>query len=178
MMGDKTARRAAPLALLLLFAGESSGRTRGSFGDLKVGQTVTVEGQPSGPRTLLARKIKVYKGTREDKLKGRVQDIDGTDNSLTLLGVRVVAARDARVEDREGSPTRFSSLRKGWMVKVKGRLRDDGVVEAAEIKVSKGKDADEAEVGSRVQAIDHARSTLTVLGLTVRVTSGSEIKFD
>jgi len=48
----------------------------------------------------------------------------------------------------------------------------------SEIKVSREEAPDEAEVEGRVQSIDKARSTLTVAGLTIRLTPATQIKFD
>jgi hypothetical protein len=72
----------------------------------------------------------------------------------------------------------FSNLQKGWMVKVKGRVQKQGALQASEIKVSREEAPDEAEVEGRVQSVDKSRGTLTVAGLTIRLTPATKIKFD
>jgi cytochrome c-type biogenesis protein CcmE len=155
-----------------------SGSARASVDDLQVGQTVTVEGKSSGARTIHASEIEIQQAPQEDKLKGRIQNIDSGANSLVVLGTKVFADRDAQIAARDGSAIPFSSLQKGWMVKARGSLQEEGALHASEIKVSREEAPDEAEVEGRVQSIDKARSTMTVTGLTIRLTPTTKIKFD
>ena len=113
-----------------------------------------------------------------EKLKGRVQSIDGGADNLVVLGTRVSTAPDAQIVARDGSIIPFSSLQKGWMVKVKGSLQGEGTLRATEIKVSREEAPDEAEVEGRVQSLDKARNTMTVAGLTIRLTPATKIRFD
>jgi hypothetical protein len=167
----------AMLALGLASSG-FSGSARASADDLQVGQTVAIEGKASGARTVHASEIEIQEESSEEKLKGRIQSIDGGAHSLVILGTRVSAAPDAQIAARDGSAIPFSGLQKGWMVKVKGSLQGEGTLQASEIKVSREETPDEAEVEGRVQSIDKARSTMTVTGLTIRLTPATKIKFD
>lgn len=168
---------AAILTLCVTSSGFSQS-ARASVDDLQVGQTVAIEGKSSDARTIHASKVEIQQAPREEKLKGRIQNIDSGANSLVVLGTKVFAGRDGQIANRDGSAIPFSSLQKGWMVKVKGRLQEEGALQASEIKVSREEAPDEAEVEGRVQRIDKARSTLTVAGLTIRLTPTTKIRFD
>jgi len=167
-------------AILMLCVASSgfSGSARAGVDDLQVGQTVAIEGKSSDARTIRASEIEIQQATHEVKLKGRIQDIDSGANSLVVLGTKVFATHDAQIAARDGSTIPFASLQKGWMVKVKGNLPEEGALHVSEIKVSREEATDEAEVEGRVQNIDKARSTLTVTGLTIRLTPTTKIKFD
>jgi Domain of unknown function (DUF5666) len=166
------------IATLGLSSSALSGSPRASADDLQVGQTVAIEGKSSGARTVNASEIEIQQESNEEKLKGRIQTIDTGANSLVVLGTKVFAVGDAQIAARDGSAIPFSSLQKGWMVKVKGSLQGEGTLQASEIKVSREEAPDEAEVEGKVQAIDKARSTMTVAGLTIRLTPATKIKFD
>lgn len=147
-----------------------------TFGDLKVGQGVKAEGKSAGARTILAREIQMQPGPEPDKLKGRIDAIG--DNSVTVLGVNLIAPPGARIMDRDGRDIPLSALRKGWAVKAKGQLREDGSLQATEINVLPGLSTDEAEVRGRIQALDPARQRFTVMGLTIHVTHATQIVFE
>jgi Domain of unknown function (DUF5666) len=168
---------AAILTLCLVSSTFGQGE-RASVDDLQVGQTIAIEGKSSDARTIQASEIEIQQASHEDKLKGRIQKIDSATNSLVVLGTRVLAAQDAQIADRIGGTIPFSSLQKGWMVKVKGQLHQEGALHASEIKVSREEAPDEAEVEGKVQSINKAGSTLTVAGLTIRLTPSTKIKFD
>jgi len=170
----------AVVALLTLCVASSGfgGSARASANDLQVGQTVAIEGKSLDARTIHASEIEIQQESHEDKLKGRIQHIDSGANSLVVLGTKVVATPDAQIAARDGSTMPFSGLQKGWMVKVKGRLQEQGALQASEIKVSREEAPDEAEVEGRVQSVDKSRGTLTVAGLTIRLTPATKIKFD
>lgn len=166
------------LATLCLASSAFSQSARASADDLQVGQTVAIEGKSLDARTIRASEIEIQQESHEDKLKGRIQHIDSGANSLVVLGTKIVAAGDAQIAARDGSVMPFSSLQKGWMVKVKGKLQEEGALQASEIKVSREEAPDEAEVEGRVQSVDKTRSTLIVAGLTIRLTPTTKIKFD
>lgn len=184
----------AALSLVMLFfdAGKLFSGERASFEDLQVGQAVSVEGRYLGAKAILASEIKIDdEPIDQEKLKGKIQTIDDKEKSMRITDVKVLVTPDTLIEDRdiedpngdedaeiEGSPIEFSALRKGWRVKVKGRLQEDDVFTAEQIKVRKPKRSNEIEIESTVQAIDEAQNTLTVMGFTARVNQRTEIEFD
>jgi hypothetical protein len=179
MMRDRTPSQIALLVALTLGLApvQVSGGPPTTLDTLKVGQVVSVDGKPAGARVVLAQTITVEPGPDEDKVKGRVEAISAGDSTFTVLGVKVVAAPDAVIADREGRALSLSALRKGSVVKAKGQLRGDGTLHATEIKVGNPA-ADQAEVQGRIQAVDTARRTLTVIGLTIRLTPATRMTVD
>jgi hypothetical protein len=148
-----------------------------TFAALKVGQVVSVDGMPAGGRAVQAQAIKIEDGPDEDKVKGPIEAITAKDQSFTVLGVKVIASPAASIADRDGRPLLLSDLRRGWVVKAKGELRQDGTLHASEIKVGNPA-SKEAEVQGKIEALDTGRRTLTIIGLTVRVTPATRITFD
>jgi hypothetical protein len=148
-----------------------------TFDTLKVGQVVSIDGAPAGARAVQARTIEIEGEPDDDKLKGRIEAISAGDKSFMLLGVKVVAGPDAVILGRDGGALSLSALQKGWVVRAKGQLKEDGTLHASEIKVGNPA-ADEAEVQGKVQALDMARRTLKVIGLTIRVTPATLISLD
>jgi hypothetical protein len=152
----------------------AGGGTPATFAALKVGQVVSVDGTPAGGRAVQAQTIKIEDGPDEDKVKGPIEAIAAKDGSFTVLGVKVVAPPAASIADRDGRPLLLSDLQRGWVVKAKGELRPDGTLHATEIKVGNQAVRD-AEVQGKIQALDAGRQTLTIIGLTIRVTPATRI---
>ena len=154
-------------------------RSSPTFGRLKVGQVVKAKGEPAAAQAMVARKIEIEPESKREKLKGRIDAISARDNSLVVLGVKLVAAPGAVIMDSEGRELPLSALRTGWAVKVKATgTCDDGRVQAREIKVLEDLSADDAQVRGRIQALDAERQRLTVMGLTINVSSATRIVFD
>ncbi|MBI4608998.1 MAG: hypothetical protein HY726_08320 [Candidatus Rokubacteria bacterium] len=170
------------LALLLMLAlflapGELPGGRPANFDDLELDQRVAVAGRPSGAREVRAHEIGIQNGPGEEKLQGRIQLVNGVEKSLAVLGVKVVMTEETQIQDRLGQ-SRLSALRPGMAAEVRGKLREDEVFEAAKITVSNGKAGEGIEVTGRVQNIDKSDKTLNVMGLTIRVTPATKLKFD
>jgi hypothetical protein len=175
-LADPRARRTRPLVALAPIAAAQD--LSPTFRDLKLGQVVKAEGQPAGTRAMLAREIQIQPGLEPDKLKGRIDAISARDNSVIVLGVKLVAPPGTLILDAHGRDILFSALRKGWAVKATGQLQEDGSLQATEIKVLPALAADDAEVRGRIQALDAAGRRLTVMGLTIRVTTATQIVFE
>lgn len=183
-----------PLSLVMLFIDASSlmGGERGEFDDLQTGQSVSVEGRYLGGKSILASEVEIDDEPLElEKFKGSIQLIDEEENSLVIADVKILVTPDTLIEGRdiddpsgdkeakiEGSPIEFSNLRQGWRVRIKGRLQDESVFAAEDIKVRKPKSVNKVEIKSTVQDIDKDQKVLNVMGFIVRVNSRTEIKFD
>ena len=141
------------------------------FSALRIGQTVKVKGSVGPGGAFEAKKIELQ--MTEYKLEGQIQAIDA--NSLTVIGVRNLAGFDSKVEETDGTPIDFFTLRPGQMVKIKGNVRPDGRFEATKIKLRKPSGGVVME--GAVEMIDNAKNTLTVMGATVYVETGTDIEF-
>jgi hypothetical protein len=155
----------------------ASGAGPTTFDTLKVGQVVNVDGKPAGARAIVARVIEIEAGPDEDKVKGRIDAISAGNESFTVLGVKVVVTPGAAITDREERAIPLSALQKGWVVKAQGQSKEDGSLHATQIKVGYPAAVD-AEIQGRIQALDTGRRTLTVIGLTIRLTPATRITAD
>lgn len=111
--------------------------TRLSLTDLKVGQTVEVEGTLQSDASVFAREIEVKEEQKEVEeqeieFKGVIQSI--TPPTLMVAGRKVVTngSTEIRLKDKRGSLT---DLKVGQKVEVKGTLQSGGSVLARKIKV-------------------------------------------
>ncbi len=141
------------------------------FTALRIGQTVKVKGSVGPDGAFEAKKIELQ--MTKYALEGQIQAIDA--NSLTVIGVRNLAGFDSIVEETDGTPIDFFTLRTRQMVKIKGNVRPDGRFEATRIKLRKPSGG--AAMEGVVEMIDTAKNTLTVMGVTVRVDTGTDIEF-
>ena len=141
------------------------------FSALRTGQMAKVKGNVRPNGRFEATKIKLR--MTKYALEGEIQAIDA--NSLTVIGVRNHAGFDSIVEEPDGTPIDFFTLRPGQMVKIKGNVRPDGRFEATKIKLRKPSGGVVME--GAVEMIDNAKNTLTVMGATVYVETGTDIEF-
>jgi hypothetical protein len=105
------------------------------FSDLKVGQTVEVEGQPQPNGSVLAKSITLEDDSpneAEVRFVGAIQSISGS--NLQVAGRTVVTDGSTRVT-RRGDPIAFSSLKVGNKVEVEGTQRADSSVLAKKISL-------------------------------------------
>jgi hypothetical protein len=168
----------APATVLLFLFGISDARAAaGVFDDLKAGQALDVDGRMVGPKTIRATSIEVQRGTvRKQEVTGDIETIDVGGRTLSVLGMQVTASSNVIVEDQLDAPVEFSGLKVGRRIKVEGRLGDDGVFHADEIKL---KDADpEVALEGPVEQVDGARKAITLVGFTVLVTPATKIKVE
>lgn len=106
--------------------------------DLRVGQTVQVEGASQGDGSVLARKVKLEDDgvpatePLEVNLRGKIDSV-GT-SSLQVAGRRVTVDGNTRILDRDNTPIPFSSLKVGDTVEVEGSAQADNSVLATKLK--------------------------------------------
>ncbi len=108
-----------------------------SFSDLKVGQTVEVEGHRLSDGSLLAEKITVEDDDDDDdeqevEFLGAVQSV--TPPTLMVASRTVVTDGNTRIT-RKGDSIPLSSLRAGDIVEVKGTMQPNGDVLARRINL-------------------------------------------
>jgi hypothetical protein len=117
--------------------------------DLKVGQTVEVEGTNQSDGRLYARKIKLEDGSGGGGGNGGGGNGGGADDNgtqvnfvgsissvspLVVGGQAVATDSSTRVLDRKNNPIALSALKAGDKVEVEGVKRSDGSVLASKIK--------------------------------------------
>jgi hypothetical protein len=106
------------------------------FGDLKVGQTVEVEGQTQANGSILAKSITVEDDEPENEAEvsftGTIQSISGS--TLMVAGKTVATDGNTRIR-RKGDTIAFSDLKVGDKVEVEGTQRADGTILAKKISL-------------------------------------------
>jgi hypothetical protein len=169
----------APLLALLvavLCVPYGHAAARGGFADLHVGRGVEIEGTLVGARRMQATAIEIRQATDEDQeVTGTIEAIDAGAKTVTVLGVKIVAADTTIVEDEEGLPVDFSSLKRGWRIKAEGTLQA-GALAAEEIKMKEAKE--KAKIQGKIEGVDPAAQTLTVMGLRIDVTPATSIHIE
>ncbi len=110
----------------------------------------------------------------EDELEpgaGEQVEVEGIVTALDATGFSVGAQRVVTSPTTEFRGGTADDLVVGVGLEVEGALRDDGVLEAHEVKFQPS-----ARVDANATAIDAAASTLEVLGLVVHVTPSTELR--
>jgi hypothetical protein len=147
-----------------------------AFEDLQVDQGVDVVGRLVGRFTVRARKIEIQRGmSKKQEITGEIETIDAGARTLRLAGIKVVLSPDAVVEDDDENPVEFPHLKSGQRIKAEGFVGDGAVLRAEEIEVKPAREEPEVGLEARVEKIDAARRTLTVMGFTVLVVPTTKI---
>ena len=146
----------------------------GTAADLELDVKVEVEGRIDANGTLVASKV-AFKGHSSARLAGPVESIDAAAGTFRALGVTVVVSSSTLLEDHESDDHFFnlSSLRAGDWVDVRGQAEaGTGRLLAARLERD---DADD-EVELRGPATDVSASGLSVLGVSVQLTAGTQFE--
>ena len=138
-----------------------------------VGQNVKIKGDVSPAGVFNVAKIKALRD--EYSIEGVIEAINDVEMSITVLGVQGIATLASPVLDKDGASVEFSSLRRGQLVQVKGSTRSDGGfhVEEIELLEADGK----LKLEGKIQSIDDAKGTVTVMGISIDVKKKNKIKF-
>jgi len=99
--------------------------------DLKVGETVKVEGALLADGSVRAQEIEVVDKS-EVEFSGKVESVTPTE--LMVKGYRVHTDANTRIT-RRGRGLQLTDIKPGWKVEVEGTLLPDGTVLARKIKV-------------------------------------------
>ena len=150
-----------------------------SLRDLRVGQTVEVEGTAQADNSILARKVKLEDdGAPENEpaevnLRGAIESLGAS--SLQVAGRRVTVDGNTRILGRDNTPIPFSSLQMGEMVEVEGRTQADNSVLAKKIKREDGPENEPMEVNFKGNIESLGSSSLRVAGRQVTVDGNTRI---
>jgi Domain of unknown function (DUF5666) len=146
--------------------------------DVQVGTRVEVKGRLVGPRALVAELVEI--DTRpggDDGLGGVIESVDAPAKALTAAGIRIVTSDGTVLEGESRQPVVFGDFKRGQWISVDGELGEDGSLKASEvhIKTAKPERTGQTKLEGRVQRMDTARNTFTLLGTTVTVTPRTQI---
>jgi len=141
--------------------------------DLSVGQRVEVEGATQTDGTLLATKIEVKLMLKEQVEVTGVIEVIGADN-IVVLGATFYIDSNTLILDDHRQTITLADLAVGQTVKVKAAPQTDGKLLAVRIVVEDFRTLQAGVIGE-IESIDTANQTLTVLGLTFKVTAETKI---
>jgi hypothetical protein len=146
----------------------------GTAADLELDVKVEVEGRIDANGTLVASEVD-FKRRSSARLTGPVESIDAAAGTFRALGVTVVVSSSTLLEDHESDDHFFnlSSLRVGDWVEVRGQAEaGTGRLLASRLERD---DADD-EVELRGTASDLSDAGLTLLGVSVQFTAGTQFE--
>lgn len=144
-----------------------------SWHDLQVGQVLDV-GLRLEEDTIVASEIEIS----SVKLQAPIQNIDAANNSLTMLGTKVVLSPDAKIADSDEVSADLSSLQSGSTIVVQGILEKDGTIDARQVTLLNDDTESRVFVGGILQSKGQEQKNLKVLGITVPITDDTQIVFD
>ena len=113
--------------------------------DLKVGQTVEVEGTAQADQSILARKVKLEDDNDDDheaEFTGAIQSINAGAGSLVVAGRSVSTNAQTRILGDHDQKLTLADLKVGQKVEVEGVAQGSGVL-ARKIKLDDGHDGDD-----------------------------------
>ncbi|MDX2174937.1 MAG: DUF5666 domain-containing protein [Candidatus Sumerlaeia bacterium] len=146
--------------------------------------------QPDG--SLLAREIELSDGTPggggstppsnrcEQEFSGVVNSANETSGTLVLGGRTVATDSRTAFLDDNNQPTTFAAFQPGVFAEAEGCIQGDGSLLARKVKLDD--DADPAGTGcgfeheGAIGAIDGGARTMTIRGMLVRTTAGTEFR--
>lgn len=105
-----------------------------ALADLKVGDSVEVDGIFTGPGEMTASKIE-QEGVVQDKVEGRLEAVDSAARTLTISGIKVKVPAGAFLEGKKDMPITLEQLTVGTRVECKGTWTGPGELTASKIEV-------------------------------------------
>ncbi|MCL4705888.1 hypothetical protein KJ068_12045 [bacterium] len=178
---------AAALGLLLLGAA-SSGWAQPKvwmtpaeiMAALKPGQWVQMEGTIQKDLTVMCTQLKIMTGDFLDddwSLVGVVRKVDQEKQQMEIMRIPVKVHKDTEYENEAGTFKGFSQVKVGSFVEVEGTYLKDGTFLAKEVEDESQKLAEDSglentiEAEGKVEKVDVAKSTFTVMGMTIKITN-------
>lgn len=153
---------------------------------LKVGQWVKMEGIIQRDFSVMTKSIEILTGDfleSDWSITAVARDVDYTQKELKLLRLPIKTETDTEFENQSGSlPGGFTDLKEGMLMEVDGTYLKDGSFQAIEIEdlsLELAEDQslrNEVEAVGKVEKIDTARRTATVMGITFLIVNDTELK--
>ena len=146
--------------------------------DLPAGTRVEVKGRLTGPRAVVAEEIEIDPRPGGDEgLGAAIESVDAEAKALTAAGIKITTSDETVLEGESREPIEFTDLKRGQWVSVDGTLGEDGVLTASEARIKPPKPGKtrQTQLEGRVQEVDAAGNTFTLLGATVTVTPQTRI---
>jgi len=152
------------------------------FKSLKVGQWLELQGTPQADMSYTAKKVKLLTGDFQDddwEIKGVVKSVSATQKQFTVFRIPVTVTPDCVYESPDGTFTAFDNLKTGILVECEGTYLKDGKFLAEEVQHEtdfKPAELNELLVVGKVEKIDPAKRTVTIMGSTFRIAGATKIQ--
>lgn len=147
----------------------------GTSSDIALNVRVEVDGFVDADGVLVASKVEFEDDDRPIEIDAPVQAVDVGANVITVLGIRVLVDARTRFEDFSSSvtfPFRAEDIRVGNYLEIVGRPYEGNEADVLATKIEREDFDDEVELQGFVEGI--AAPDLTILGVTVQTTAGTE----
>lgn len=146
--------------------------------ELTVGSHVSVEGRVAGTGVIVATELEVESGGGEAAIEGPVQTVDAEGGTLVVYGITVRLSESTLLEAVDGGTWSVTAIQPGMRIETEGTLDDDGALRATAVeqKNSDRASATLIEIEGPVASVE--ADAFVVLGITVKVTSRTEIEVD
>lgn len=185
----KTRNRFFSVALVvLLLATASSGLAQAKvwmtpaeiMAALKPGQWVQMEGTVQQDLTVMCTQLKFMTGDFLDddwSLVGVVRKVSQEKQEMEIMRIPIKVHKDTEYENEDGTFKGFSQVKVGSFVEIEGTFLKDGTFLAKEVEDESQKMAEDAglentlEAEGKIEKVDAAKSTFTVMGITVKITN-------
>ena len=103
--------------------------------------------------------------------EGIIADVNRVESRLQISSVFVSVPDSVTIVDTRREPVQWGDLTKGMRVKVKVKRGKDGGLVAKSIRYYPGATDRDLEIEAPIESIDTARSELTMLGISVKISS-------
>lgn len=150
----------------------------GTVADLALGRKVEVFGEVATDGTLTALKIEFEDDDSPIEIDAGVSSVDGANNVITLLGIRVQVDARTKLEDFSSAiafPFRPEDIQVGDRLEIAGRPIDSAVADILATKIEREDDTDE-EVELTGFVSDFTAPNFSILGVTIQ--TGADTEFE
>ena len=148
--------------------------SRGRAGNtpyLTVGRRIKVEGKRFEGKKLLADKVEMVEEDDDLEIEGIIVDVNRVESRLQISSVFVSVPDSVTIVDNRREALQWEDLSEGMRVKVKVKRGKDGGLVAKSIRYYPGASDQDLEIEAPIERIDTARSELTMLGISVKISS-------
>lgn len=150
----------------------------GTASDIALNIPLEVEGFINSEGVIVAAEIEFEDDDRPIEIEARVQAVDLENSVITLLGIRVQVTSKTRFEDFSSTPAfpfRAGDIRVGDYLEIIGVPAEGAGADVIATKIERDDDDDnEVSLQGFIEAL--AQPDLTILGVTVQTTAGTQFE--
>jgi hypothetical protein len=137
------------------------------FDELKVGQRVRVKGKLEGDGTFRALEITMQPPEEEATMTSVIQNVNYDQPSISLLGRELPVPANMIIKDLDHNQVGLKELKAKTLVTVKGKYAPERGFMPFQIRMKETLGVNVDKMKGVIEAIDHEKKTLRVLGFTV-----------